>query len=66
MVKDIRKKYSKELFKIPHPDFEADDNFSYYIWVDARGKKAYDNKKEIPVKSIFRESAEPRKANEGA
>lgn len=66
MVKDIRKKYSKELFKIPHPDFEADDNFSYYIWVDARGKKAYDNKKEIPVKSIFRESAEPRKTNEGA
>ncbi len=58
MVRKIRKDNERELFKVPHPDFEADERFTYFLWVDAKGKRAYDKGNEIPITSIYRESAE--------
>lgn len=58
MVRKIRKDNERELFKVPHPDFEADERFTYFLWVDVKGKKAYDKGNEIPITSIYRESAE--------
>lgn len=63
MVREIKKRNTRELFKIPHPDYESDEKFSYYLWVDSKGKKAYDSGKDIPLKSIFRESAESSNSN---
>lgn len=63
MVREIKKRNTRELFKIPHPDFESDKKFSYYLWVDSKGKKAYDSGKDIPLTSIFRESAESNDSN---
>lgn len=58
MVRDIKKSNERELFKIPHPDFESDEHFSYFLWVDTKGKKAFDKGKEIPITSVFKESVE--------
>lgn len=65
MVKNIRKNSERKLYKIAHPDYKPDAKFNYYLWVDAKGKSAYDKGKEIPLTSIFRESVECRSEEQG-
>lgn len=67
MVRKIKKDNERELFKVPHLDFQADEHFTYFLWVDTKGKRAYDKGKEIPITSIYKESAEAhRKVGENS
>lgn len=58
MIKLIKKENSQKVYKIPHPDYEPNDKFKYYMFVTADGNKAYKIGKEIPFNSIVMESAE--------
>lgn len=60
MVRQIRKDNERELFKIPHPDYEPNKNFEFFMFIDKKGKQAYDKGKDIPLNCIFGESAEER------
>lgn len=64
MIKQIRKNNERELYKIPHPDYTDNSNFKFYMFIDKKGKRAYDKGKEIPLDSIFGESAEAKQESE--
>lgn len=58
MIKEIKKRNGRKLYKIPHPDYESNGKLAYFYWVDIKGKKAFDAGKDIPLESIYCESAE--------
>lgn len=64
MVRQIRKDNARELYKIPHPDYTENKNFRFYMFLDKKGKRAYDKGKDIPLDSIFGESAEAKQESE--
>ena len=58
MVKRVKRDNERKLYKIEHPEFKNDSRFHYFLWVDEKGKKAFDKGKSIPNASIYRETAE--------
>lgn len=64
MIKQIRKENSQKLYQIPHLDFEDDDMFNYFMYVTAKGYKAYKAGQEVPLDTIIRESAEVKRAGD--
>ena len=47
-----------ELFKIPNDEYENSETYNYWLWVDEKGKQAYEEGREIPLTSIKMEYAE--------
>lgn len=60
MIKRIKKLNKEEWFKIPHPDYEPNDNLIYFMYLTMKGYKAYKQGEEIPLDSIRCESAEAK------
>ena len=60
----VRKENSQKLYQIPHLDFEDDDMFNYFMYVTAKGYKAYKAGQEVPLDTIIRESAEVKRAGD--
>jgi len=56
----IRKENKQKLHKIPHLDYNSNENYYFWMWVDTEGYRAYINNEQIPLGSIKMEEAETR------
>lgn len=50
----------KQLYKIPHLDFESDDKYNYFMYITLDGYRAYKATNDVPFNCIKQETAELR------
>lgn len=60
MVSDIKKENKQKLYIIQHLDFEDNDKFRFFMYVNARGYKEYKKNGDVPLDCIIMERAERR------
>lgn len=57
LVKKIKKENAQKVYKIPHPDFGADENFNYFLMLTSKGFQAFKNGNDYS-NEILKEIAE--------
>ncbi len=60
MVAEIKKENKQKVYKIPHLDFDDNDNFRFFMYVNSRGYKEYKKSGDVPLDCIILERAERR------
>lgn len=61
LVKQIKKENKQKVYIIPHPDFEEDENFCYYMYLSKDAYKSFSKSGNIPHGGILKETAELKK-----
>lgn len=60
MISKLRKENKQTVYKIPDLDFESDDNFNYWMLVNADGYKEYQKSGDVPLNCILMQIAEAK------
>jgi len=62
LINEIRKDNRQKVYKIPHPDYEPNEHYNYWMILDTTGYKAFKEGQPIPFNSIVREYADSKGA----